>query len=142
MKYIGQLKENLIQNFNGKSLKFNLILWEFIIGLILILTAGIPSELFFKQNNALISIFLGFAFSYFLFIDTAMYVFRNIKKLSVIKINLSLIKDLLIILFFFIISYKFIKPNFIFEAVGITITPVSMIILWLFFPLKLINAKD
>ncbi|MCL4322822.1 MAG: hypothetical protein M0016_06155 [Deltaproteobacteria bacterium] len=137
MKYIGQLKESLIQSFNGKSLKFNLILWEFIIGGVLILTSGIISELVFKQNNAIISIFLGFMFSYVLFIDTVLHLFKNIKKLSAIKINLIMIKDLLIILFFFIISYKFIKLNFIFVAVGITITPVSMAILWLFFPLNI-----
>ena len=137
MKYIRQLKGSLIQNFNEKSLKFNLILWEFIIGLILILIAGAISELFFKQNNGLISIFLGFMFSYFLFIDMTLHLFRNIKKLSIIKINLTLIKDLLIVLFFFIISYKFIKPNFIFVAIGITIVPISMTILWLFFPLNI-----
>ena len=137
MKYIGQLKESLTQSFNGKSLKFNLILWEFIIGGVLILTSGIISELVFKQNNAIISIFLGFMFSCVLFIDTVLHLFKNIKKLSAIKINLIMIKDLLIILFFFIISYKFIKLNFIFTAVGITITPVSMAILWLFFPLNI-----
>lgn len=133
MKYIKQLKGSLIQNFDGKSLKFNLILWEFIIGLILILFAAAVSELFFKQNDGLINIFLGFIVSYFLFIDTTLYLFKNIKKLNAVKINLTIIKDLLIVLFFFIISYKFIKLNFIFVAVGITITPISMIILWLFF---------
>ncbi|MCL4542233.1 MAG: hypothetical protein M1458_00595 [Deltaproteobacteria bacterium] len=137
MKYTGQLKGSSIQNLNEKSLKLNLILWEFITGSILAIISGITWGLFFQQNNVLISIFLGFMSSYFLFVDTILYLFRNIKKLSVIKINLTIIKDLLIVLLFFIISYKFIKLNFIFVAVGITIAPVSMTILRLFFPLNI-----
>ena len=135
MKYIGRLKKSLTQNFN-KSLKFNIILSEFITGLILVLISGGAIRLFYNGSGSLISIFIGFAVSYFLFADTALYLFRNIKKINLIKFNLTIIRDLFIILFFFIISYKFIKLNFVLVAAGITITPVSMAILWIFFPLK------
>ena len=135
MKYIRLLKENLIRNFN-KSLKFNIILRVLIAGLILALISGSAIKLFYNQTYSLISILIGFGASYFLFADTALYLLKNIKKINIIKFNLTAIKDLLIILFFLIISYKFIKLNFILVAAGITITPVSMAILWIFFSLN------
>ena len=135
MKYIRLLKENLIRNFN-KSLKFNIILRVFIAGLILVLISGSAIKLFYNQTYSSISILIGFGASYFLFADTSLYLLQNIKKINIIKFNLTVIKDLLIILFFLIISYKFIKLNFILVAAGITITPVSMAILWIFFSLN------
>ncbi len=135
MKYIRLLKENLIRNFN-KSLKFNIILRVFIAGLILVLISGSAIKLFYNQTYSSISILIGFGASYFLFADTSLYLLKNIKKINIIKFNLTAIKDLLIILFFLIISYKFIKLNFILVAAGITITPVSMAILWIFFSLN------
>ena len=135
MKYIRLLKENLIRNFS-KSLKFNIILRVLIAGLILVLISGIAIKLFYNQTYSLISILIGFGVSYFLFTDTSLYLLKNIKKINIIKFNLTVIKDLLIILFFLIISYKFIKLNFILVAAGITITPVSMAILWIFFSLN------
>ena len=135
MKYIRLLKENLIRNFN-KSLKFNIILRVFIAGLVLVLVSGSAMKLFYNQAYSLISILIGFGVSYFLFADTSLYLLKNIKKINIIKFNLTVIKDLLIILFFLIISYKFIKLNFILVAAGITITPVSMAILWIFFSLN------
>jgi ABC-type amino acid transport system permease subunit len=119
-------------NFS-KSLKFNVILRGFIIGLILAIVSGGAIKLFYNRADGLISIFIGFTASYFLFADTVLYLFRNIKKINLIKFNLTIIKDLLIILFFFIISYKFINLNFILVSAGITITPVSVAILRLFF---------
>jgi hypothetical protein len=133
MKYIKRLKESLILNFN-ESLKFSIILRVFTAGLILILISDAAIILFYNHADNLISLFIGFAVSYFLFADTSLYLFRNIKKINIIKFNLTAIKDLLIILFFFIISYKLIKFNFILVAAGITITPVSISILWIFFP--------
>ena len=135
MKYIKRLKENLIRNFN-KSLKFNIILRVLIAGLILVLISGSAIKLFYNQTYSSISILIGFGASYFLFADTSLYLLKNIKKINIIKFNLTVIKDLLIILFFLIISYKFIKLNFILVAAGITITPVSMAILWIFFSLN------
>ena len=135
MKYIRLLKESLIRNFN-KSLKFNIILRVLIAGLILVLISGSAIKLFYNQTYSPISILVGFGASYFLFADTSLYLLKNIKKINIIKFNLTVIKDLLIILFFFIISYKFIKLNFILVAAGITITPVSMAILWIFFSLN------
>ena len=135
MKYIRLLKENLIRNFN-KSLKFNIILRVFIAGFILVLISGSAIKLFYNQTYSSISILIGFGVSYFLFADTSLYLLKNIKKINIIKFNLTVIKDLLIILFFLIISYKFIKLNFILVAAGITITPVSMAILWIFFSLN------
>ena len=135
MKYIKLLKKSLIRNFN-ESLKFNLISKVFIIGAVLILISGIISELFFEQTGSLLNIFIGFSVSYFLFIDVTLYLFKNLKKLNAIKINLILIKNLLFILFFFIIFSKLIKLNFIFIVAGITIMPVSIGIIWLFFPLN------
>ena len=135
MKYIRLLKENLIRNFN-KSLKFNIILRVLIAGLILVLISGSAIKLFYNQTYSSISILIGFGASYFLFADTSLYLLQNIKKINIIKFNLTVIKDLLIILFFLIISYKFIKLNFILVAAGITITPVSMAILWIFFSLN------
>ena len=135
MKYIRLLKENLIRNFN-KSLKFNIILRVFIAGFILVLISGSAIKLFYNQTYSSISILIGFGASYFLFADTSLYLLKNIKKINIIKFNLTAIKDLLIILFFLIISYKFIKLNFILVAAGITITPVSMAILWIFFSLN------
>ncbi len=135
MKYIRLLKENLIRNFN-KSLKFNIILRVLIAGLILLLISGSAIKLFYNQTYSSISILIGFGVSYFLFADTSLYLLKNIKKINIIKFNLTVIKDLLIILFFLIISYKFIKLNFILVAAGITITPVSMAILWIFFSLN------
>ncbi len=135
MKYIRLLKENLIRNFN-KSLKFNIILRVFIAGFILVLISGSAIKLFYNQTYSSISILIGFGASYFLFADTSLYLLKNIKKINIIKFNLTVIKDLLIILFFLIISYKFIKLNFILVAAGITITPVSMAILWIFFSLN------
>ena len=142
MKYIRLLKESLIRNFN-KSLKFNIILRVFIIGLILVFVSGGAIKLFYTEAdtlNIIISIFIGFTASYFLLADTALYLFRNIKNINLIKLNFTVIKDLLIILFFLIISYKFIKLNFILAAAGITITPVSMAALQIFFPFNNINA--
>ena len=135
MKYIRLLKENLIRNFN-KSLKFNIILRVLIAGLILLLISGSAIKLFYNQTYSSISILIGFGASYFLFADTSLYLLKNIKKINIIRFNLTVIKDLLIILFFLIISYKFIKLNFILVAAGITITPVSMAILWIFFSLN------
>ncbi len=135
MKYIRLLKENLIRNFN-KSLKFNIILRVLIAGLILLLISESAIKLFYNQTYSSISILIGFGVSYFLFADTSLYLLKNIKKINIIKFNLAVIKDLLIILFFLIISYKFIKLNFILVAAGITITPVSMAILWIFFSLN------
>lgn len=135
MKYIRLLKENLIRNFN-KSLKFNIILRVLIAGLILLLISESAIKLFYNQTYSSISILIGFGVSYFLFADTSLYLLKNIKKINIIRFNLTVIKDLLIILFFLIISYKFIKLNFILVAAGITITPVSMAILWIFFSLN------
>ncbi len=133
MKYIRLLKESLMRNFN-KSLKFRIILRVFIIGLILVFVSDGAIKLFYNQIYSLISILIGFGVSYFLFADTSVYLLKNIKKINIIKFNLTAIKDLLVILFFLIISYKFIKLNFILVAAGITITPVSMAIMWIFFP--------
>ncbi len=131
MRYIRQLRGSLTQSFNEKSLGFNLILREFMIGFAMALIIGAVAGLSSGQINGLINVFLGFAASYFLFVDTALHLFKNIKKLSIVRINLTVIKDLLIVLFFFIIAYKFIEPDFVFVAVGITITPVSAAVLLL-----------
>ena len=142
MKYIRRLKGNLIRNYN-KPLKFGIILRVLIIGLFLVFISGGTVKLFYAGAdilNIIISMFVGFAASYFLFADTALYLFRNIKNINLVKLNFTAIKDLLIILFFFIISYKFIKLNFISMAAGITITPVSIALLQIFFPLNNINA--
>jgi hypothetical protein len=106
MKYIRLLKENLIRNFN-KSLKFNIILRVFIAGLVLVLVSGSAMKLFYNQAYSLISILIGFGVSYFLFADTSLYLLKNIKKINIIKFNLTVIKDLLIILFCLIISFCF-----------------------------------
>jgi hypothetical protein len=132
MKYIRRLKENLILNFND-SLKFSIIFREFAIGAILVMVSAAAIHLFYNSMYNLISIFIGFSVSYFLFADTSLYLFRHIKKLSLIKFNLNIIKDLLIVLFFFIIAYKFIKINFVLTAAGFTITPVSAVIMLIFF---------
>ena len=142
MKYIRRLKESLIQNYN-KPLKFNIILRVFMVGLILVFVSGGAVNLFYAGADSLNIIFsmsIGFAASYFLFTDTALYLFRNIKNINLVKFNFTAIKDLLIILFFFIISYKFIKLNFISAAAGITITPVSIAVLQIFFPPNNINV--
>ena len=101
--------------------------------MVLVLVSGSAMKLFYNQAYSLISILIGFGVSYFLFADTSLYLLKNITKINLIKFHLTVIKDLLIILFFLIISYKFIKLNFILVAAGITITPVSMAILWIFF---------
>ena len=103
MKYIRRLKESLIQNYN-KSLKFNIILRVFMVGLILVFVSGGAVNLFYAGADSLNIIFsmsIGFAASYFLFTDTALYLFRNIKNINLVKFNFTAIKDLLIILFFF-----------------------------------------
>jgi Mg/Co/Ni transporter MgtE len=83
---------------------------------------------FFIKDNVFISIFIGFISAYFLFVDTVIYLFKHIKKLSILKANFILIKDLLIVLLFFIISNTIFSINFVFAAIGITIMPVSLII--------------
>ncbi len=141
MKYIRQLKKSLIIKFN-KSLRLNIILRVFALGLFLALIFSAVMKLFYYNADNLISIFIGFAVSYFLFADSSLYLLKNIKKINIIKFNLNAIKDLLIILFFFIISYKLINFNFILVAAGITITPVSMAILQIFFPFNINNQID
>ncbi|MHB8232336.1 MAG: hypothetical protein ACYDDB_05490 [bacterium] len=128
MKYTGQLKESLIQNFRGKSLTFKLVFSELIIGLILALAITGLSKPFFIKDTVFISIFAGFISSYFLFADTVFYLFKHIKNLSILKVNFIIIKDLLIVFLFFIIFNILFKINFVFAAIGITIMPVSLII--------------
>lgn len=141
MRYIKQLKKSLILSFEKKPLKFQLIFGVLIISLILALIAGAIFKIFFNNGNALVSVFFGFLISYFLFVDTLLYLFRNIKKLNTIKINLTILRDLLIVLVFFIIIYRFIKINYILAAAGITVVPVSLSLLWIFFPLNL-NSEN
>jgi len=115
----------------------------FIIGLILIFVSGGAVRLFYDgadSLNIIISMSVGFAASYFLFADTALYLFRNIKNINLVKFNFTAIKDLLIILFFFIISYKIIKLNFISAAAGITCTPVSVAVSQIFYPINKIKT--
>ena len=141
MKYIGRLKKSLIRNIS-ESLKFALLFRMLTIGLGLVCIAGILQILFYGQKNGFASIFIGFAAAYLIFADGALYLFKNIKKFNFIKFNLTVIlKDLFLILVFFIISYKLIAVNFILIAAGITIMPISIAILWLFFPLNFIKFK-
>ncbi len=133
MKYIKLLKKSLMKNYN-KSLKFKIILNVFIAGTASIFISAGLIKLFYNRSDVFTSITAGFIISYFLFTDTSLYLFKNIKKLNPVKFNLTVIRDLLIIMFFFIISNKFINFNFVLIAVGITITPVSVSLLRILFP--------
>ncbi|MGC8553871.1 MAG: hypothetical protein ACP5NA_00020 [Candidatus Acidulodesulfobacterium sp.] len=114
-----------------KSLKFQIISKTFVYGVVIALISSLSINIIFPKINCIAGIFIGFAISFFLFTDTTLYIFRNIKKIKPFKLNLNLIKDLLIITIFFIILNKFINLNFVLIAAGITVTPVSVALLFI-----------
>ncbi|RZV39605.1 MAG: hypothetical protein EVJ48_04500 [Candidatus Acidulodesulfobacterium acidiphilum] len=116
-----------------KSLKFQIISKTFIYGTVISLITSLIIKVFLAKIDGIADIFAGFIISFFLFVDTTLYIFKNIKKINSFKLNLNLIKDLLIISVFFIILNKFFKLNFVLIAVGITITPISVSLLWISF---------
>jgi hypothetical protein len=115
-----------------KSLKFQIISKTFAYGAIISFISSLSINIMFPKSNGIGGIFIGFAVSFFLFADTTLYIFRNIKKIKPFKLNLNLIKDLLIVTVFFIILNKLlINLNFVLIAVGITVTPVSIALLFI-----------
>ncbi|MFW0884604.1 hypothetical protein ACMCNP_06110 [Candidatus Acidulodesulfobacterium sp. H_13] len=134
MKYIGQSKKSLTQSFKEKPLKFRLVFSELIIGLISILIIAGIIKFSFGVSNVFASIFLGFISAYFMLMDTAFYLFKHFKKLSILKINFIVIRDLLIVLLFFIISNRMFDINFVIAAIGITVVPFSLVIYSLISP--------
>ncbi len=132
MKFIRQLKKSLTQSFNNLSLKYKIVVIEFCVGFLFCVIGG-AVELVFKIPNIFLSILIGFLLSFFVFADLTLYVFKNMQKISVFGINFILIRDLLLVLIFLIIVFNFFKFNFVILAMGITIIPLSMAILWLLF---------
>ena len=114
-----------------KSLKFQIISKTFAYGAIISFISSLSINIMFPKSNGIGGIFIGFAVSFFLFADTTLYIFRNIKKIKPFKLNLNLIKDLLIVTVFFIILNKYINLNFVLIAAGITVTPVSIALLFI-----------
>ena len=112
-----------------KSLKFQIISKTFVYGAVISSISSLSINIIFPKINGIGGIFIGFAVSFFLFTDTTIYIFKNIKKIKPLKLNLTLIKDLLIIAIFFIILNKYINLNFVLIAAGITVTPVSAALL-------------
>ena len=112
-----------------KSLKFQIISKTFVYGTAISLISSLSINIISQKINGIGCIFAGFAVSFFLFTDTTIYFFKNIKKIKTLKLNLILIKDLLIITIFFIILNKYINLNFVLIAAGITVTPVSVVLL-------------
>ncbi len=114
-----------------KSLKFQVISKTFIYGAVISSISSLSINIIFPKINGIAGLFIGFAVSFFLFTDTTIYIFKNIKKIKPLKLNLNLIKDLLIIAIFFIILNKYINLNFVLIAAGITVTPVSIALLFI-----------
>ena len=115
-----------------KSLKFQIISKTFAYGAIIVLISTLSIKIIFPKISGIAGIFIGFAVSFFLFTDTTLYIFRNIKKIKPFKLNLNLIKDLLVVTVFFIILNKLlINLNFVLIAAGITVTPVSIALLFI-----------
>ncbi len=114
-----------------KSLRFQIISKTFAYGAIIVLISTLSIKIIFPKINGIAGILIGFALSFFLFTDTTLYIFRNIKKIKPFKLNLNIIKDLLIITIFFIILNKLINLNFVLIAAGITVTPVSITLLFI-----------
>ncbi len=130
MKYIKPLKESLMKN-RKKTLKFQIISKTFTYGAIIVLLSSLSINIISPKIIGIGGIFIGFVVSFFLFTDTTLYIFKNIKKIKPFKLNLNLIKDLLIVTVFFIILNKLINLNFILIAVGITVTPISAALLFI-----------
>jgi hypothetical protein len=114
-----------------KSLKFQIISKTFVYGAVISLISLLLINIISPKIKGTGDIFIGFAVSFFLFTDTTLYIFKNIKKIKLLKLNLTLIKDLLIITIFFIILNKYINLNFVLIAAGITVTPVSVALLFI-----------
>ncbi len=112
-----------------KSLKFQIISKTFACGTVISLISSLFINIIFPKINGIGGIFIGFAVSFFLFTDTTIYIFKNIKKIKPFNLNLTIIKDLLIITIFFIILNKYINLNFVLIAAGITVNPVSVALL-------------
>ncbi len=134
MKYIGQSKKSLTQRFREKPLGFRLVFSELIIGLIFILIIAGIIKFSFGLSNVFSSILLGFISAYFMLVDTVFYLFKHFKKLSILKINFIVIRDLLIVLLFFIIYSKTFDVNFVITAIGITVVPFSLVVYSLISP--------
>ena len=68
-----------------KSLKFQIISKIFVYGAIIVLISTLSIKIIFPKISGIAGIFIGFAVSFFLFTDTTLYIFRNIKKIKPFK---------------------------------------------------------
>ncbi len=132
MKFISKLKKNLIlkyENYQNISLLINI---PFTIGLAIFFIAGLFTVIVFNNINFALSIFIGFIIAFVFYIDMSLYISKHIKNLNPVLAIFNLIKNLLLTTFFFIITYKFIRYNFIGVSIGFTIMPFSILWAWIF----------
>lgn len=132
MKFINKLKKNLTLKYENYQNISSLINIPFAIGSAIFFIAGLFTLIVFNNINFALSIFIGFIIAFAFYIDMSLYLSKHIKNLNPFLAIFNLIKNLLLITFFFIITYKLIGYNFIGVSIGFTIMPFSILCAWIF----------
>jgi hypothetical protein len=138
MKFINKLKKNLIQKYENYKKIASLINIPFLLGIIIFFIISLFIAISTKNLNFILNIFIGFLIAFVFYADMGLYVSKHIeiKNLNPVMLIINLIKNLLLITFFFIITYKLINYNYVGVSIGFTIMPLSV---FLALVLRLIN---
>ncbi len=138
MKFINKLKKSLILKYENYKKIASLIYTPFLLGIIIFFIISLLIAILFKNLNFTLSIFIGFLIAFVFYADMGLYVSRHIEKknLNPAMLLINLIKNLLLISFFFIITYKLIYYDYIGVSIGFAIMPLSV---FLALVLRLIN---
>jgi hypothetical protein len=138
MKFINKLKKSLILKYENYKKIASLIYTPFLLGIIIFFIISLLIAILFKNLNFTLSIFIGFLIAFVFYADMGLYVSKHIEKknLNPAMLLINLIKNLLLISFFFIITYKLIYYDYIGVSIGFAIMPLSV---FLALVLRLIN---
>ncbi len=128
MKFINKLKKNLTQKYENYKKIASLINTPFLLGIIIFFIISLFIAISIKNLNFILNIFIGFLIAFVFYADMGLYVSKHIEKknLNPAMLIINLIKNLLLITFFFIITYKLINYNYIGVSIGFTIMPLSV----------------
>jgi hypothetical protein len=138
MKFINKLKKKLTQKYENYKKIASLINAPFLLGITISIIISLFAAIAFKNPNFILSIFIGLLIAFVFYTDMGLYVSEHIetKNLNPAMLIINLIKNLLLIIFFFIITYKLIYYNYIGLSIGFTIMPLSVFLALVF---QLIN---
>ncbi len=140
MKFINKLKKNLTQKCDSYEKISPLINIPLLLGSIIFFIISLFTVILFQNLNYILNIAIGFLIAFVFYTDMGLYVSKHIeiKNLNPVMLIINLIKNLLLITFFFIITYKLIYYNYVGVSVGFTIMPLSV---FLALVLRLINYE-